>query len=74
MEVAAGQRIAAARGRELRGHRVGRAHREPGRVTAPLATFRKVIDINLIGTFNLMRIGAAAVAAPSRSMPTASAA
>jgi NAD(P)-dependent dehydrogenase (short-subunit alcohol dehydrogenase family) len=27
-----------------------------------LATYRKVIDINLIGTFNLMRIGAAAVA------------
>jgi NAD(P)-dependent dehydrogenase (short-subunit alcohol dehydrogenase family) len=27
-----------------------------------LATFRKVIDINLIGTFNLMRIAAAAIA------------
>jgi NAD(P)-dependent dehydrogenase (short-subunit alcohol dehydrogenase family) len=27
-----------------------------------LASYRKVIDVNLIGTFNLMRIGAAAVA------------
>ncbi len=27
-----------------------------------LAAFRKVIDVNLIGTFNLMRIGAAAIA------------
>ena len=27
-----------------------------------LASYRKVIDINLIGTFNLMRIGAAAIA------------
>ena len=43
---------------------IGWAERTVNREGAPhsLATFRKVLDINLIGTFNLMRIGAAAVA------------
>ena len=43
---------------------IGWAERTVNRDGSPhsLATFRKVIDINLIGTFNLMRIGAAAVA------------
>src|SRR5450631_3279267 len=43
---------------------VGWASRTVGRDGSPhdLASFRKVIDINLIGTFNLMRIGAAAIA------------
>ena len=43
---------------------IGWAARTVGRDGAPhdLAAYRKVIDINLIGTFNLMRIGAAAIA------------
>jgi NAD(P)-dependent dehydrogenase (short-subunit alcohol dehydrogenase family) len=43
---------------------IGFASRTVGRDGTPhdLAAYRKVIDINLIGTFNLMRIGAAAVA------------
>ena len=43
---------------------IGWAERTVNRDGAPhgLAAYRKVIDINLIGTFNLMRIGAAAVA------------
>jgi NAD(P)-dependent dehydrogenase (short-subunit alcohol dehydrogenase family) len=43
---------------------IGWAERTVSRDGAPhgLAAYRKVIDINLIGTFNLMRIGAAAVA------------
>ena len=43
---------------------IGWAERTVNRDGSPhsFATFRKVIDINLIGTFNLMRIGAAAVA------------
>ena len=43
---------------------IGWAERTVNREGAPhaLATYRKVIDINLIGTFNLMRIGAAAIA------------
>jgi NAD(P)-dependent dehydrogenase (short-subunit alcohol dehydrogenase family) len=43
---------------------IGWAARTVGRDGTPhdLAAYRKVIDINLIGTFNLMRIGAAAVA------------
>ena len=43
---------------------IGWASRTVGRDGAPhdLASYRKVIDINLIGTFNLMRIGAAAIA------------
>src|SRR5215470_7903218 len=43
---------------------IGWAERTVNRDGSPhsLATYRKVIDINLIGTFNLMRIGAAAVA------------
>jgi NAD(P)-dependent dehydrogenase (short-subunit alcohol dehydrogenase family) len=43
---------------------IGWAARTVGRDGSPhdLAAYRKVIDINLIGTFNLMRIGAAAVA------------
>ena len=43
---------------------IGWAERTVNRDGSPhsFATFRKVIDINLVGTFNLMRIGAAAVA------------
>jgi NAD(P)-dependent dehydrogenase (short-subunit alcohol dehydrogenase family) len=43
---------------------IGWASRTVARDGSPhdLATYRKVIDVNLIGTFNLMRIGAAAVA------------
>jgi NAD(P)-dependent dehydrogenase (short-subunit alcohol dehydrogenase family) len=42
---------------------VGPAKRIVGRDgPMPLADFKRVIDINLIGTFNLMRIGAAAIA------------
>jgi NAD(P)-dependent dehydrogenase (short-subunit alcohol dehydrogenase family) len=43
---------------------IGWAERTVNRDGSPhqFDTFRKVIDINLIGTFNLMRIGAAAIA------------
>jgi NAD(P)-dependent dehydrogenase (short-subunit alcohol dehydrogenase family) len=43
---------------------IGWASRTVGRDGTPhdLGAFRKVIDVNLIGTFNLMRIGASAVA------------
>src|SRR5215472_14676797 len=43
---------------------IGFAARTVARDGTPhdLAAYRKVIDINLIGTFNLMRIGAAAIA------------
>ncbi len=43
---------------------IGWASRTVGRDGTPhdLGTYRKVIDVNLIGTFNLMRIGAAAIA------------
>jgi len=43
---------------------IGWAERTVNRDGSPhsYATFRKVIDINLIGTFNLIRLGAAAVA------------
>jgi NAD(P)-dependent dehydrogenase (short-subunit alcohol dehydrogenase family) len=43
---------------------IGWAERTLNRDGTPhgLAAYRKVIDINLIGTFNLMRIGAAAIA------------
>ncbi|GGK95220.1 short-chain dehydrogenase/reductas [Sphaerisporangium melleum] len=43
---------------------IGWAARTVARDGSPhdLASYRKVIDINLIGTFNLMRIGAAAMA------------
>lgn len=43
---------------------IGWAERTVNRDGSPagLAAYRKVIDINLIGTFNLMRIGAAAIA------------
>jgi NAD(P)-dependent dehydrogenase (short-subunit alcohol dehydrogenase family) len=43
---------------------IGWAERTVNREGAPhsLATFRKLLDINLIGTFNLMRIAAAAIA------------
>jgi NAD(P)-dependent dehydrogenase (short-subunit alcohol dehydrogenase family) len=43
---------------------IGWAERTVNRDGSPhaLATFRKVIDINLIGTFNLMRLAAAAIA------------
>ncbi len=44
---------------------IGWAARTVGRDGSPhdLAAYRKVIDINLIGTFNLMRLAAAAMAA-----------
>jgi NAD(P)-dependent dehydrogenase (short-subunit alcohol dehydrogenase family) len=43
---------------------IGWAERTVNREGSPhsLATFRKVLDINLIGTFNLMRIAAAVIA------------
>ena len=43
---------------------IGWAARTVGRDGTPhdLASYRKVIDVNLIGTFNLMRLGAAAIA------------
>ena len=43
---------------------IGGAARTVARDGSPhdLAAYRKVIDVNLIGTFNLMRIGAAAIA------------
>lgn len=43
---------------------VGWAARTVGRDGSPheLAAYRKVIDVNLIGTFNLMRLAAAAIA------------
>ena len=43
---------------------IGWAARTVGRDGTPhdLAAYRKVIDVNLIGTFNLMRIGAVAIA------------
>jgi NAD(P)-dependent dehydrogenase (short-subunit alcohol dehydrogenase family) len=43
---------------------IGWAARTVGRDGSPhdLATYRKVIDVNLIGTFNLMRLSAAAIA------------
>ena len=43
---------------------IGWAARTVGRDGTPhdLASYRKVIDINLIGTFNLMRIASAAIA------------
>jgi NAD(P)-dependent dehydrogenase (short-subunit alcohol dehydrogenase family) len=43
---------------------IGGAARTVGRDGTPhnLAAYRKIIDVNLIGTFNLMRIGAAAIA------------
>jgi NAD(P)-dependent dehydrogenase (short-subunit alcohol dehydrogenase family) len=43
---------------------IGWAERTVNRDGAPhaLATYQKVISVNLIGTFNLMRIGAAAIA------------
>jgi NAD(P)-dependent dehydrogenase (short-subunit alcohol dehydrogenase family) len=43
---------------------IGWAQRTVGRDGSPhdLGAYRKVIDVNLIGTFNLMRIGAAAIA------------
>jgi NAD(P)-dependent dehydrogenase (short-subunit alcohol dehydrogenase family) len=43
---------------------IGWASRTVGRDGSPhdLATYRKVIDVNLIGTFNVMRLAAAAIA------------
>ena len=48
---------------------IGWAARTVGRDGTPhdLASFRKVIDINLIGTFNLMRIGSAAIASTEQA-------
>ncbi|GAA5073721.1 NAD(P)-dependent dehydrogenase (short-subunit alcohol dehydrogenase family) [Thermocatellispora tengchongensis] len=67
-QVQAAVDTAAAAGKPLRvivnSAGIGWAARTVGRDGAPhdLAAYRKVIDVNLIGTFNLMRIGAAAVA------------
>src|SRR5215472_12885537 len=66
--VAAAVEVAAGQGSPLRVvvncAGIGWAERTVNRDGSPhaLAAFRKVIDINLIGTFNLMRIGAAAIA------------
>ena len=49
---------AAAHVHPLRGHRLGRAHDQPRRQPAHLETFRKIIEINLIGTFNVLRLAA----------------
>jgi NAD(P)-dependent dehydrogenase (short-subunit alcohol dehydrogenase family) len=48
---------------------IGWASRTVARDGSPhdLGAFRKVIDVNLIGTFNLMRIGAAAIARTERA-------
>ena len=46
--------------RLLRGHRLGRAGRRPPR-RAPLEPFETVIRVNLIGTFNVLRLAAAAM-------------
>lgn len=60
--------VAVATGRPLRAvinsAGIGWASRTVNRDGSPhdLAAYRKVIDVNLIGTFNLMRIGAAAMA------------
>ena len=55
----------AARARQLRRHRLGPAHRRPRRrVRAPphdLDAFTKVIAINLIGTFDCIRLAATAM-------------
>jgi NAD(P)-dependent dehydrogenase (short-subunit alcohol dehydrogenase family) len=50
---------------------IGWASRTVGRDGSPhdLAAYRKVIDVNLIGTFNLMRIGAAAMATTEPADP-----
>ena len=45
---------------QLRGHRQSQAHRRQGRTEA-LADYERVIRINLIGTFNAMRLAAAAM-------------
>jgi NAD(P)-dependent dehydrogenase (short-subunit alcohol dehydrogenase family) len=66
--VTAAVEVAASRERPLRTvvncAGIGWAERTVNRDGSPhaLATYRKVIDINLIGTFNLMRIAAAAIA------------
>src|SRR5262245_27323531 len=66
--VAAAVDAATANGVPLRvavnGAGIGWPERTVNREGAPhsLATFRKVLDINLLGTFNLMRIAAAAIA------------
>jgi len=54
---------------------IGWAARTVGRDGTPhdLAPFRKVIDVNLIGTFNVMRIAAAAMARTEPATRTASA-
>ncbi|MDF5751603.1 SDR family NAD(P)-dependent oxidoreductase [Spongiactinospora sp. TRM90649] len=67
-QVTAAVEAAVATGRPLRvvvnSAGIGWAARTVGRDGSPhdLASYRKVIDVNLIGTFNLMRIGAAAMA------------
>jgi NAD(P)-dependent dehydrogenase (short-subunit alcohol dehydrogenase family) len=67
-QVRAAVDAAVATGKPLRGivssAGIGWAQRTVNRDGSPhdLASYRKVIEINLIGTFNLMRIGAAAVA------------
>jgi NAD(P)-dependent dehydrogenase (short-subunit alcohol dehydrogenase family) len=67
-QVQAAVEAAVATGRPLRAvinsAGIGWASRTVGRDGSPhdLASYRKVIEVNLIGTFNLMRIGAAAIA------------
>ncbi|GLW10469.1 short-chain dehydrogenase/reductas [Microtetraspora sp. NBRC 13810] len=67
-QVQAAVDVAVATGKPLRvvvnSAGIGWASRTVGRDGSPhdLASYRRVIDVNLIGTFNLMRIGAAAVA------------
>jgi NAD(P)-dependent dehydrogenase (short-subunit alcohol dehydrogenase family) len=67
-DVSAAVRAAAESGAPLRvivnSAGIGWAERTVNRDGAPhaLATYQKVIAINLIGTFNLMRVGAAAIA------------
>ena len=50
---------------------IGWAARTVGRDGSPhdLAAYRKVIDVNLIGTFNLMRLAAAAIAQDAARRP-----
>ena len=50
----------AARRRQLRRHRPRRRHgARPGRPVLPLDAFERVVQVNLIGTFNVLRLAAA---------------
>ena len=49
---------------------VGKAARTVGKNGPfPLADFRRVVEINLIGTFNVIRLGASAVSKADRASP-----